>query len=550
MPELLGPENRLMHRLPSLSLAFVLLALLTLPGCPTKPNPIYCDGNVGCPDGNQVCNLDSNTCQDPPELCEEDNECDGQTPICGDDGVCRGCNEGECPSGLTCDTMRGDCFAEACEGNGDCPGGTPFCNPANDTCATCAEFPEGERDAKCGELDASTPYCSELGTCEACVQDEQCTDASAPVCDPESFACTGCKEHVDCQREGFSGVCDRDSGACFEASAILYVKQDVAESGAECTESEPCQTIAEALALLEADNENKKVITFLDDGPTTYVERIAPSASPLSLTILGRGQNETTIQGPNGSGSNPVVAIGADTQTSLEMLSIAGPADGSGQHGIRCIGLGSSSVHLDRVSVTNNPQQGLEMFQCYAEVTRTNIASNKGGGITLTNSSFRITNSFIHANGDPGDSQVGGVLVANNASTQPPQIFSFNTVYGNRISNADVAVGVECSASGMKTFSSNIVEKGNFTSGAVGGNCAWQYSAIQGLDDIDETFAPRDTNVNSTCGISVSTGALPRISAGSACTGLAEPDTGVLVDYDGDSRSTDTPDMGADEVTE
>lgn len=54
-------------------------------------------------------------------------------------------------------------------------------------------------------------------------------------------------------------------------------------------------------------------------------------------------------------------------------------------------------------------------------------------------------------------------------------------------------------------------------------------------------------NLYEDCGITGSGGILS-IAAGSPCQDAAEPDTGIDVDFEGDPRPQDTPDMGADEL--
>jgi len=435
-----------------------------------------------------------------------------------------------------------DCPA-ACETSATCPVEAPLCDSAESVCKPCGELTEA--DAACAARDVALPYCTADGTCAACAENAHCTDASAPVCNAAALTCVGCQEHADCA--AFAGVCDRDSGACFADSAILYVKQDVAESGATCSQSEPCQTIAEALALLKANNESKKVITFLDEAETTYRERIAPTQPPsgelLTFSIVG---NQTRIQTPSGAQGN-LVELGQRTHANLEKLVI----EASDENGVHCIGANNSSVSIREAQVQDHAGVGVNVLGCDLRLLRSSITANESGGIKVTSSGFHIANNFIYRNGDSATSAVGGAVIDNNAS-RPQQVFAFNTVLGNSLSAAGVPVGVQCEVVGTAAMVNNIVDKGVFSSPAIGGNCVWSSSAIHkmDMDSVPEAIAPRSTNIDSNCGIVIDGSSLPRLSASSECRGLATANPEISIDYDGELRDPDAPDIGADEIVE
>ncbi|ACY16309.1 right-handed parallel beta-helix repeat-containing protein [Haliangium ochraceum] len=431
-----------------------------------------------------------------------------------------------------------DCPA-ACETSTTCPTEAPVCDPTERVCTSCNAL--ADADAACAARDSALPHCTPDGSCAVCAENAHCADASAPVCDAGSFTCGACQEHDDCA--AFAGVCDRDSGACFDASAILYVKQDVAESGAECTEAAPCQTIAEALALIEADNETRKIITFLDEVETTYQEQIIPPQPPagetLDFSILG---NQTRIQAPSGA-KGSLVDLSQRTHVHLEKLVI----EGSDESGVFCVSADNSSVSIREAQVRNHAGVGVNVTACALTLIRSIVTGNEGGGLTVTNSSFQIANNFIYSNGS-SSSASGGVSLSGN-NPQSLQEFAFNTVFNNNTASPSVAVGVHCIVSQQAQFTSNIIHKGNRGSAAIGGeNCIWRHSAIQGIeaDALDPALVPVPTNIDSDCGISPAANP-PRLSAGSPCIGAGEADTGIATDFDGDPRDPVAPDIGADE---
>ncbi|RLB61535.1 MAG: hypothetical protein DRI90_11130 [Deltaproteobacteria bacterium] len=67
----------------------------------------------------------------------------------------------------------------------------------------------------CGGCGGSTPYCDAVnGTCEACLEHEHCTEATAAQCDAGS--CVPCTDNPHCAGVADAGICD--SGTCVECT--------------------------------------------------------------------------------------------------------------------------------------------------------------------------------------------------------------------------------------------------------------------------------------------------------------------------------------------
>ena len=92
----------------------VLVVALLLVGC-TKPNPNFCEG-PDCPDGPpKTCTVSEGTCVclTPPGICvqctnDDEHNCGGTKPQCGDDNRCRACRAND------------DCDSGACLEDGAC----------------------------------------------------------------------------------------------------------------------------------------------------------------------------------------------------------------------------------------------------------------------------------------------------------------------------------------------------------------------------------------------------------------------------------------------
>jgi hypothetical protein len=447
--------------------------------------------------------------EDLPAGCDTNDECPTDAPICGVNGQCK--------AGCT-DSMQ-------------CSAATPYCNTETGICEACLAPRD---DALCTMRDRDKPYCGSGGACVACVEDTQCTEvAETPICGDDN-ACRGCQDHGECG----SSVCDRGTGACVAESAVAYV---IAGGTGDCSRAAPCGTIAAALDFVRANNDARYVVR-LDDG--TYTGQVV--LSDIRVQIIGDG---ATIQLDGTTANIPVINVATGADVTLEGLIIHGASGDTNARGIRCSGAETSTLRVLQSTITGNAAQGINVFECNLTVERSAITNNVGGGIQVLTSAFDITNSYILDNGDVRDSFVAGVRISN-ALRFSPQRFAFNTVADN-VGSADAETGgvfCDINATSSLIATSNIIMKGFGGQPAVGGDCTWAYSNIEGKADIPGAIAADETNIDANCMLTDRPDGLPAITAGSLCDNAGEAGTGILVDYDGAPRSADTPDMGADEL--
>jgi hypothetical protein len=481
---------------------------------------------VGCA---QILGID-----DLPDGCDTDEECRADAPICGEDNKCRGCEgNDECDDSTApiCGAS-GQCIS-GCTDSTECSDATPYCNDLSGVCEAC-EVPRD--DALCNARDEDKPYCGPAGECVACLDNTQCTTAEAPICGDDN-ACRACQEHDECG----SSACDRGTGACVAESAVAYV---VSGGTGDCTRAAPCGTIAGALELVRANNEARYVVR-LDDG--TYTEQVTLGNGDITVRIIGNG---ATVQLDSATPDRPVVTVNVlgneSIDVTLEGLIVKGANGGPAAAGIYCAGNEASRLEVIRSIVTANTNEGIVAYDCSLTVTRSAITNNPGGGIMAIDSAFDITNTYIVDNGDVRTS-LGGVYI-NNIRTVAPQRFAFNTVADNEASAGADAGGVYCETSltSDANATSNVIMEGFGGRPAVGGDCTWVYSNIEGKDGIPGTIAADATNIDANCMLTDRPDGLQAIEATSACANAGQDDTGILVDYDGAARPATDPDMGAD----
>lgn len=404
--------------------------------------------------------------------------------------------------------------------------------------------PQPPADGRCetqADCTGSAPYCAADGACVACLQDDHCAAApETPVCD-QAFSCRACQDHGECA----SNVCDRDTGACVDESAVAYVAENAT---GDCSRANPCGSIATALDLVRADNDIKDVIR-LDQG--TYTEPVL--LSDLTVRIIG---DDATIQAAGQAPGTPpdpahdpaLVIIGERAQVRLQGVHVRGAPDSARTTGVLCLGDTLSSLRLFQVTVTDNAGLGVLAEDCIFTMERSVITDNAAGGLLIVDSSFEVTNSYFLRNGDVESSIVSGVAIRNEEMVTL-QRFAFNTVVDNRAGPEADASGVSCiiHPSGYISASSNIVLVGLGGRRSVGGDCPWTYSNLENMSPINPGGFAYQKNIDRDCMLQARPDGLPTITAGAPCEGRGESDLGILVDYDGNPRDPMAPDMGADE---
>ncbi len=180
----------------------ILFFVATLGACANTYDPVKCKMDQDCvnPLGPAYCNPADSIC-----YLYGDMGLDGGTDALASCGTSADCHDDSLP---ICD-------------NGSCRA----CQSAND-------------DSECAVHKSTTPRCGGSGKCVACgsaTQAQDCTTATAPICDGSTNVCRACATHSECG----SGVCKSD-GSCVDASMIAYVNNS---SGA-CSDSVHASTPA------------------------------------------------------------------------------------------------------------------------------------------------------------------------------------------------------------------------------------------------------------------------------------------------------------------
>jgi hypothetical protein len=284
--------------------------------------------------------------------------------------------------------------------------------------------------------------------------------------------------------------------------------------------------------------DERSVIVVRGDESVIYAKAL--TLDGITATILGAG---ATIQPDIGENNVPVIKVTNSADVTVEGMKIIKAGGDGNADGVNCAN--SSTVHLSRVEVSTNSDIGIDTVGCELVVERSVLSANGHGGIqAVLPTELSITNTMIRDNGSISAGTFGGVNLLNTMDI-PLQVFSFNTVTRNEAPSAGKAAGVVCDTPVAIAATGNIVH-GNFGDAPpVAGNCAWEYSNIEGgaagTGNIDDPPA----FVNAGAGdIHLQAG-----SPGTDVTGLTSAD--IVVDIDGDARPQGAGvDMGADEVAQ
>ena len=531
---------------------FLLFSLLGLVAACGASNPDFCDEMAACDDtaAKSFCNISENLCVVPPsaDACNRVEPCtDSSALICTDEtaGVCVGCtSDMNCAGDQVCDLSNHTCLG--CLTHADCSNGQ-LCDPEIEACVDCAPSQAG--DDLCLDADSSFPFCNAEAGCVACVDSAQCTDLAASICDPVAFECVGCQTDEECD----SGVCERSTGVCVAETDILYVDANaLSDSGGCGTSALKCKTIGAALAKI-SQTRNSILIAA-----GTYAEQLAFTGTVVELISHGG----TTIN-PNLSGAGQeVLDLSVNANVSLRGVDIAPATSIDGTNAILCVnselrlenlevrnakkfGVNSSScdVVIVGVTITDNTKpgagSGLGILGGSLNLTRSIIADNQNGGITIRQADYSVTNTLILNNGAL-DGDTGGVLVEDTAGRT--ERFEFNTVFGSEVrSTSGRASGLHCPNSGLQASNNIIVEgAGAGTGVVVDTSCAHTFSLLEEVVTGAGNLVGDPRFVNE-LGF--------ELQPTSPCIDKADPAATLDVDFGGESRPQGARrDIGADEA--
>lgn len=501
-----------------------------------------------CQDGPYLCYWGCT--EDDPRFCEDQGPC-SENEYCDSNNTCTEFEAGEClmdsdcqPAG-TCLTPNemgrpGVCDRE-CVSSSGCAPDRPIC--AGGWCVSCTAHADA-----CRTDYLDKPFCAADGRCVECVSTEDCQSSSSPdaLCSPYG-ACDSslCESHSACPE---SQACDLESRTCLPVERVIYVDGTNGTDTFACTKDVPCRTITRGLEFVGMTRDVVVLSDATYQGPlsVTLQQRVTLIGPAVLQTPTAETTAETTVE--------PVLSVSGSNGLRIHSLSISGAQSYRGS-GVECdrariqlwdveisgnhTGINSNGciITIQQSHIKDNDGIGIKVSWGTLVIERSDIGGNRGGGMQVVDTDFRIQNNFFVENGDT-DSLVGGVYISNSSPIEQ-QTFEFNTVADN--SSAAEPVGVACGTQTPMTAANNIVY-GVKNKAAVDHErgCSWTYSNIEGAESDDE-------NINVLPGFK-GTGDF-HLESDSPCIDVADPTAKLDVDFDGDARpSGDRADMGADEV--
>lgn len=374
------------------------------------------------------------------------------------------------------------------------------------------------------------------GSPVACENNPDCP-ADRPVCDPDARECRGCSADAECA----SDVCHELTGACVDETAAVYVAATGADN-ASCSRTNPCATFAAGVNALTATRTTIKVA----DGNYTggFLLRRTPPLQTATILISGShtgwdgavltamGQVsveniEAVIEGITIQGANQDGIQNKGTTTLSRVLITGGAEDGID-------GRGNKLTVLDS-RIENNTLVGIDCLGSDLEVQRSQIVSNKQGGILVQNGAFTIVNNVIAKNGSALTGMFGGAKLA--PSSGGAAVFRFNTVANNLIGST--VAGVTCDT--PVTVEDSILSNSTIIPNELAGACTPKY-CLFGAN------APNGNGNLMGAPMFVNAPTDYHLLPGSPAIDKADPAATETTDFEGAHRPTGAArDIGADE---
>ena len=351
-------------------------------------------------------------------------------------------------------------------------------------------------------------------TCVECTA----TDSAAcvgvePVCGVDQ-ACRACTAHSECT----SDVCLPD-GSCAAEGDVAYVNGS-AGTGSACTKAAPCKTVTAAVAT-----------------PKTVIKVTGPVNDRVTI-----GRAVKIFAAPNAelssTGNGTLLTTTGTAIVEVYDLTIANASGVNVGYGVQ-VGA-NTTFAMTRGKITGCREAGLTASGGTVTVTGATVSGNTGGGLSITNSNFKLVNNFIVENGNAaaGGSLFGGVTVG---STATDNVFEQNTVAFNHSLLGNP--GATCSAVASFHGKRNIITSNNlgltFPAAQSSGCADIESYTAAGTDANDLKFAaisPAPLNFHLTAASPATVKDVPGLTT---CPG---------VDIDGNARPVNTfCDLGADE---
>jgi hypothetical protein len=346
---------------------------------------------------------------------------------------------------------------------------TPICVAGK--CQPCgrsdAAVGDGGTDSECAQKSPKTPLCSLTGACVQCLANADCVTQQM-TCDLVTNQCAPCKTDNDCTTR----YCN--AGLCANASDYLYVDVNHCNGPGTGSLTDPFCSLQKGLDT----GANAGLSVLVLSGAQPYSENLAVKTVTAAYKVkaIGIGNPVLTPAALN----TPVFYLLADgihpVDVSFDGFTFQNTANASG---VRCLNSGAVAqavLSVSRSTVQSNGGLGVDGNGCTVNLDRDVIGpSNSGGGISLTGSTFAITNALVRGNGAPGSSTVGGISIA---TLGPGQSQLYNaTIVDNHSGNMAGASGLACFMA--PTALANVVLFGNAGAG-VETSCTVDHGAYVG----------------------------------------------------------------------
>jgi hypothetical protein len=460
--------------------ALILFSVLV--GCGVKRNPEACDRNDQCDDG-LVCNLDTNRCEMGPDGgvgCTTNEQCPVNAPVCGMDQMCRSCAlDDECASGV-CNVEEGLCEPSD---------RILYVSPTGTSAGTCA---------------STTPCDLAFARTQLTAVRSNIRLANGTYNLVSDFTVSGGTARATIVG-GPSAVIQRSStGPALSVSSggTLTLRGFSLTRGVGCADAK------------------LNIARVVFDAPTEVRPWIA--GMTCMLVLADSELKNSTAEG--------IALLLGFSQATISGTKITNSTD----HGLR---LDSGPVSITTSTVTGGMQMAINANNTQLVVSRSLIAHNRRGGITVLGSgSYDITNNFIYRNGNDGDGEVGGLRLQSSTGT--------NKVRHNTIAFNDCKVDAPTFAGGL--YCMNGVASNNLIYNNYSGNATQPNAQYVGNCDTTGSLIDVGTaNVQFVSPIAMPFDYhLANVSSAAIGIGITSD---VTVDFDGQPRPNGTPDVGADE---
>jgi len=437
----------------------LLAPALLLLGCKDRTylDPSYCGNN----DGDNFCAQDS---PERPFCVVGHAQC---LEAAGIDRSTNGC-AAAAPQDL-------ECYAPCGIGNDD------SCLDPTDPTASSSSTTDGETETEPTSTTDTSSSSSSSTTGPECMEDDECTDAAAPICIDE--ACVPCSAAVDVTPDEACAVFDEGAPLCVDDACVSCTAEDIgacadetpicdveASSCVACRFHEDCQDLGlPACNIATGACFSSDAVSMVNAGTggsiQGAIDGVADGATH-AIVITGDGaEHGITVDG------GKVIALVSDGTAVREV---------DGQEGnptLTVTGTGTT-VYLHRLELNGNTDDvGVSVESSatfYADSAQ--LVGNNGGGVQLAGG----TTGFIR------NSMIGGDAGNSAAITSSGELSILFSTLGRDTNFGDPVL--ECSGGTVEVRNSIIVNQTNTPGGEV--NCAG--ISLDTTTAVESTTTPAD----------------------------------------------------------